>query len=106
MFKESKKLPVRGIEPRTLHKGSKRLNHCPSSVDKNSFTVIVYVNCFTWRLVTYVLRRTSRPTRPRHDVAGPSLHLNLLKAETGGEAELRGADVAAHSCPMEEQPAT
>ncbi len=58
------------------------------------------------RLVTYVWRRTSRPTRPRHDFAGPSLHMDLFKPEPSGEAGLGGADVAAHSGPMEKEPAT
>jgi hypothetical protein len=45
--------------------------------------------CSTRRLVTYVRRRTSRPTRPRHDVAaGPSLHMDLFKTEPSGEAGL------------------
>ena len=50
----------------------------------------------TWRLVTYVRRRTSRPPSPRHHVAGPSLDIDLLKAEIGGEAGLGTADVAEH----------
>ncbi len=68
--------------------------------------MLVYEYCSTWRLVTYVWRRTSRPTRPRHDVAGPSLHMDLFKSKPSGEAVLGGADVAAHSSPMEEEPAT
>ncbi len=56
-------------------------------------------------LVTNLLRWTSRPTRPRHDVAGPSLNVDLFIAEVGGEAGLglggQGADVAAHGGPME-----
>jgi len=41
--------------------------------------------------------------RPRHDVAGPSLNVDLFIAEVGpgGEAGLGGADVAAHGGPME-----
>ena len=50
-----------------------------------------------WRLVTYFRRRTSRPTRPRHDVAWQGLHEDLFKAETGSEAGLGGADVAART---------
>ena len=38
------------------------------------------------------------PPPPRHDVAGPSLNMDLFKAEIGGEAQgpgsLRGTDVA------------
>jgi len=45
--------------------------------------------------VTNLRRWTSRPTRPRHDVAGPSLNVDLFIAEVGGEAGLGGADVAA-----------
>ena len=66
--------------------------------------VMVYVFCSTGRLVTYVWRRTTRPTRPRHDVAGQGLHMDLFKA--GSEAGLGGADVAANPGPMEEEPAT
>ena len=53
-----------------------------------------------------VLRGTSRPTRPRHHVAWPNLNVDLFKAEVGGEAGLGGADVVAHSGPMEKEPAT
>ncbi len=76
------------MKPRTSLRVSRRLNHCASSVtvDAASHTIIVYLYCSTWRLVTYVRRRTSRPSRPRHDVAGQSLHLDLFKAETGSEA--------------------
>ena len=59
-------------------------------------TKYVYYIHFTWRLVTYVRRRTSRPPSPRHHVAGPSLDIDLLKAEIGGEAGLGTADVAEH----------
>jgi hypothetical protein len=48
-------------------------------------------------LVTYVWRRTSRPPSPRHNVAGPSLDMDLHVAEIGGEAGLET---------MEEQPTT
>ena len=67
---------------------------------------MIYVYCSTWRLVMYVWRRTTRPTRLSHDVAGQSLHMDLFKAETGSEAGLGGADVAAHSGLMEKEPAT
>ena len=56
--------------------------------------------------MTNLRRWTSRPTRPRHDVAGPSLNVDLFIAEVGGEAGLGGADVAAHGGPMEKEPAT
>ncbi len=47
--------------------------------------------------MTNLRRWTScRPTRPRHDVAGPSLNVDLFIAEVGCEAGLGGADVAAH----------
>ena len=74
------------IEQRTSLIVSSNLNHCASSVDATCHTIIAYVYCSTWRLVTYVRRRTSRPTRPRHDVAGPSLPMDLFKAKTGGGA--------------------
>ena len=56
--------------------------------------------------MTYVWSRTSRPTRPRHDVAGQGLHMDLFKTEPSGEEGLGGADVVAHSGPMEKEPAT
>ena len=68
--------------------------------------VTVYVYCFTWRLVTYVRRRTSSAPRPRHDGAGPSIDIDLFEAEIRCEASLGGADVAANSGPIEEQPTT
>ncbi len=67
---------------------------------------MIYVFCTTWGLVTYIGCRTSRPTRPRHDVAGQGLHMDLFKAETCSEAGLGGADVAEHSGLMEKEPAT
>ncbi len=60
----------------------------------------------TWRLVTSV---QPSPPLPHHDVAGQSLDMDLfnLKAKTGGEAGLGGADVAVHSSQMDgEEPAT
>ncbi len=45
------------------------------------------------------------PSRPRHDVAGQGL-MDLFKTEPSSEAGLGGADVAAHSGPMEKEPAT
>ena len=85
-----------------------RLNHCTTSVDVMCTKVTVYVYCFTWWLVTYVRRRTSRAPRPRHDVAGPSIDTDLFdsEAEIRCEASLGGADVAANSCLIEEQPTT
>ncbi len=56
--------------------------------------------------MTYVQRGTSQAPRPRHDVTGQSLKMDLFKAETGGEAGLGGANVSAHSGLIEEQPAT
>ncbi len=107
---EGKKLPTLGIEPRISDILSSGHNHFASSFDIKSLIVIVYIYSSTWRLVTYVLRRTSSPPRPHHDVAWPSLdipvYLSLFKAKTGDEAGLGGADVAAHSSPIEEKPAT
>ena len=61
------------IEPRTSHRVSSRLNHRACSVVTIEIIVMVYVFCSTGRLVTYVRRRTTCPTRPHHDVAGPGL---------------------------------
>ena len=80
--------------------------HCVTSVDVTATIVTVYVYCFTWRLVTYVRRRTSRAPRPRHDVTGQSIDIDLLEAEICSEASLGGADVAANSGPIEEKPST
>jgi hypothetical protein len=41
-----------------------------------------------------------------HDVAGPSINIDLCEAEVCSEASLGGADVAAHSSPIEIQSAT
>ncbi len=49
-------------------------------------------------VVQYVWRWTSSPPRPRHDVAGQSLNVDLFKAKICGKAgpgSLGGADVAA-----------
>ena len=97
MFLTSKNLLEWRIKARASHRVSSRLNHRASSFGAMLFIVMTYVFCSTWRLVTYVLRRTSRPTRPRHDVAWPGLHEDLFKAETGSEAGLGGADVAART---------
>ncbi len=86
-----------GFEPSTSLLVSSCLNHFASSIAVIWHTNKVHVYCSTWRLVTYVQRRTSRPTvtRPRHDVAGPSLslHMDLFKTEpsSDSEAELGGA---------------
>ncbi len=44
--------------------------------------------------------------RSSHDVAGQSINMDLCKAEVccPGEASLGGADLAAHSSPIEKQP--
>ncbi len=63
-------------------------------------TRFVCVNC------TATGHPSSRSPRPRHDVAVLSLNMDLFKAKVGSEAGLGGADVAAHSSPMEEEPAT
>ncbi len=76
---ESKNLQEGRIELRISSRVYSSLSHCASSVDTTEFTVIIYVYCFTWRLVTYVQRRTSSPIRPRHDVVGLSLHMDLFK---------------------------
>ncbi len=88
------------------------LNHYASSVNANYSLVIVYTWCSTWRLVTqtYVLQGTSQAPRPRHDVTGQSLNMDLfqVKAKMGGEAGLGlgGANVSAHSSLIKEQPAS
>ncbi len=54
----------------------------------------------------HVRRWSSCAPRPRYDVAWPSVDSDLLEAAVRSEAGLGGADVAAYSCPIEEQPAT
>ena len=94
-----KNVQLTGFEPKSIM--ARRLNRYASSVILIQDIVITYIYCCTWRLVTILLRWTSRPTRPRHDVAGQSLNVHLFTAEVGGEAGLGGADVAAHGGPME-----
>ena len=67
---EKQKLQEGRIEPRISHRVSSSLNHCASNIGTLQFIVMIYVYCSTWRLVTYVWCRNSRPTRPRHNVAG------------------------------------
>jgi hypothetical protein len=107
MYKEykSKKFLRSKFEHRTSCIPLRCLNHYASSVIVIVPIVTVYNYCCTLRLVTYVLA-LDQQLPPRHDVAVPSLNMDLFKAEVGGEAGLGGADVAAHSCPMEEEPAT
>ena len=75
------------------------LDLCSNSVVVIESIVTVYDYCFTWRLVTYIRRRTSSAPAPRHDVAGPSINMDLCEAKVCGESSLGGADVAAHSGP-------
>ena len=67
-----------------------RLTHCATSIDVMRTKITVYDYCFTWRLVTYVRRRTSSAPRPRHDGAGPSIDIDLFEAEIRCEASLGG----------------
>ncbi len=97
MFYEGKKSARWRIEPRTSCRKSSHLNPFASSADANLYKVKVSIYNSTWRFVTYVWRRTSRPPSPSHHVSGPSLDMDLLKAEIGGEAGLET---------MEEQPTT
>ena len=55
--------------------------------------------------MTYVRRRPSHAPRPSHDVAGPSINMDLVEAEVHREAGLPGAGAAAlQPGPIEEQP--
>ncbi len=98
---KSKNVQLIGFEPKTSSIMSRHLNSYASSVVLRQGIVMIYIYCCTWRLVTNLRRRTSRPTRPRHDVAGQSLNVDLFIAEVGCESGLGGADVAAHGGPME-----
>ena len=79
-----------GLEPTIMCVLEIRRTHCATSVDVMSTKITVYDYCFTWRLVTYVRRRTSSAPRPRHDGAGPSIDIDLFEAEIRCEASLGG----------------
>ncbi len=81
-------------------------NHYATSMIVIETKVTVYLYCFTWRLVTYGRRRTSGAPRPRHDVAGQIINIDLFKAEVHCEAGLGDCHVAVHSCLIEEQHST
>ena len=68
--------------------------------------ITMYAYFLNWRLVSYVRRRTRSASRPCHDVASPSNDMDRFKAEVRVEAGFGGADVPAHSGPIEEQPTT
>ncbi len=102
MFYKGKKSARWRIEPRTSHRDSSHLNPFATKLlaaPMQIRTKLKYQSTTqpgAWRLVTYVWRQTSRPSSPRHHVAGPSLDMDLLKAEIGGEEGLGTADVAEH----------
>ena len=104
-----KKLLGLGLDFTTLGRLPGRPNHCASSVNVLLAIVMVCILWCYWRLVTYVWRRPSRPPRPRHDVAWLSLNMDLSQSQGRrrlGSRRRRHSDVAAHSGPFEEQPAT
>ncbi len=83
-----------GYEPTIVCITASCLNHYTTSMLASDRIVTVYVYCFTWlgrlpvRLVTR--RRNSRiPSPPScHDVACPSINMDLFKAKVSGEAGL------------------
>ncbi len=89
-IQKEKILQRAGYEPTIVCITASCLNHYATSMLASDTIVTVHVYCFTWlgRLVTR--RRTSRPPRPRgsHDVACPSINMDLFKAEVCGEAGL------------------
>ncbi len=90
-IQKEKILQRAGYEPTTVCITASCLNHYATSMlVSDTIVTLSYVYCFTWlgRLVTR--RRTSSPPRPpgRHDVACPSLNVDLFKAEVRGEAGL------------------
>jgi hypothetical protein len=76
---------------------SRCLDHYATSVIKLVSIVTVFVYRLTWRLVSYIRRRTRRAPHPSHDVAGQSFDMDRFKAEARREAGLGFSDVAAHS---------
>ena len=56
--------------------------------------------------MSYVRRWSSRPTQPCHDIAGPCIDADGADAEVCCKASFGRGDVAVHSGPIEEQPAT
>jgi len=64
MFYTGKKSARWRIEPRTSCRDSSHLNPFASSPNANQNKVKVSIYNSTWRLVTYVRRRTSRPPAP------------------------------------------
>ncbi len=86
---EKQKLTFVGFKPSTSLIVSRFLNHFASRrIDVTRHTNKVNVYCSTWRLVTYVQRRTSRPTRPGHDVARPSLHV-IWNPDTSDKSDVK-----------------
>jgi hypothetical protein len=86
MFQNSKKLPRHRIKPRIEYIASCLLNHCASSVDTLPQITSTF---YTWTLVTYVRRRTSRPPRPRHGLASTIANSKSVigcELETGQQA--------------------
>ncbi len=65
-------------------------NHYPISMLASNTIVTVCIYCFTWLGRAVTRCRTSRTPRPpgRHDVACPSINMDLFKAEVRGEAGL------------------
>ncbi len=88
------------IKPMILCILASCLDHYATSVTKLVSIVIVYVYRLTWRLVSYIWRRTRRAPNPSHDVTGPSLDMDRFKADARGEAGLGGGDMAVHSGPI------
>ncbi len=87
---KNKLLQRAGYEPTIVCITASCLNHYTTSMLASYRIVTVYVYCFTWlgRLVTR--RRTSSTPRPpgSHDVACPSINMDLFKAKVRGEAGL------------------
>ncbi len=76
-----KKLPTLGIEPRIQGIPSRGHNHSANSCDIKYVIIIVFIYSSTWTLVTYILLQTSRPPRPRYDVAWQSLYMPVKLLE-------------------------
>ena len=106
MFLKRKKLFWWGIKPMTSHRVSSRLNRWASRVDIMVCKVMLYIFCFTWRLVTYFRQdQPPHPPPPWRRLAGPPWGSLESRDRQRSRAWRRGCG-GSNPGPMEEEPAT